>query len=540
MRSNSLTFSTSSLARNQTLIRYMTIVAWCAIIGGAALRLTDLPTRVYYHDEGYTQLRVAGHTAAEMMQAFYDGRPTSPAELRRYLDVDATSSAANLVSSLAREDAQHPPLFYLAELGFVKAFGNALVVWRLFPAIIGILAIAAAFAVARELFSDARAGLLAAAVFAVSPVERLYSDQAREYSLFVLMVLLATLAIVRAMRANTLRSWALYALACTAGLYANPIMAYTVAGHGIFALGVAWKARRSRLGAFAAASAVALLAYGPWLYELIVHRSDIAETNVWSATHWPLQRLAAKWAFNLGSTFFDLEYLDLRWSAALAAVAIVAAIAIVRTFRSADAEARWCLGAGILVPALLLAVPDVLLSQHRSATARYGLPVLAMLAVAVAPGLVGRPFSATLILAAGLFSSTFGSFHPSWWDNDMNADDARIGAIISSVPRAQLASSLAPPEFVSFARQLSDDVRVSLSPNLSAVQFSPRDPLFVLRPTADELYALHERTGLTFVSVPFPRTLTAHDMGTSIAKEGAAETTSADLYRAVDSIPPSH
>jgi uncharacterized membrane protein len=516
----------------------MVIIACGVIFLGVCLRLNQLQTRTLFIDEAYTQMRVAGHTASEMIQAFYNGRSRTAQELRGYATVDATSSAGRLVTSLEKEDAQHPPLFYLAELGMVRLLGDALFSWRLLPAILGILAIPAAYMLARELFWDNHAGLLAAALFAVSPIERIYSQQAREYSLFTLLVFLSTYAVIRATRKGNLSIWALYGLLEVAGLYTSPIMAYVIAAHAAFALAMSHKSHSARMiQAFTATTVAAVVAYAPWIYQLLIHRNDIAETNTWSATSWPFFRLAAKWIFNTGSTFFDLEYLNLRWGIVFGVVMILAVVLIVRGFRAASVEARWCLGAAIIVPAALLIAPDILLGQHRSSVARYGLPVFAMLTIITARGLIGRPLAAAIILGAGLCSSGVGALHQSWWDNDANANDARVAAIINDAPSAQIATTILPPQFLNFARLLDPGVRVSLSRDTSTLQVSPQAVLFVLSPTASDLQALASKTGRHFSSIPYSRATTAHDIGTSIAGQGTSDTM-ADLYRAVDAQQP--
>jgi uncharacterized membrane protein len=511
----------SFLARPGGALRYISIVAWCAIILGAVFRLVQLPTRMFFDDEGITQMRVAGHTADEMWRTIYDGRQRTALALRQYTTVDASSTPARLIASLMSEDAQHAPLFYIAELGAVRAFGNALVVWRLLPALFGILGIAAAFALARALFTNAQTGLIAAALFAVSPIERIYSEQAREYSLFTLLVLVATLALVWATRAKTVRGWLLYALLAALGLYVSPLMGLAVAAHAAFVIGVSRAdGRRETLLAFAAAVAAAIVAYAPWIYQLAAHRADIAATNAWSAQTWPFARLAAKWIFNIGSTFFDLEYIDLRWSVLFIIALIAAAIALERGFRTADREARWLLTSLILVPAITLALSDLLLGEHRSAVARYALPVFAGLTILAAHGLAHRPVFATLVIATGFISCAIGTLHPSWWDNDKNTDDVRIAQIISRAPHAQIVSGVAPQTLITFVRVLDDPVRISLRPNLSGVRFERADPVFVLDPDAQELAALRRQSGLRLIPVDYPRTLTAHDLGSKIGDAG--------------------
>lgn len=527
--------ASSSDYHSDANLRYVVIACWCAILLGVFLRVAQLPTRVVYLDEIYTQLRVAGHTADEMMRAVYDGTPTTAATLSRFARVDASASPQRLVTSLELEDSQHPPLFYLLELAVVSIFGNALVYWRLLPAIFGILAIPAAYLLARELFKNGHAALLAATIFAVSPIERIYSTQAREYSLFVLLVLVSTFCLARAMRINAYTAWIGYLFLAAAGLYADPIMAYVIAAHAIFVAGIS--IQRRRLGPavmFGISCTLAFAAYAPWIAQMLMHRRDLEQTNVWSATHWPLVRLAAKWLFNTGSTIFDLEYLNLRWgTVAFIPVAIVAAVALVRGFAEANTTTRWCLGAAILVPAILLIAPDVVLGQHRSSVARYGLPIFAMLAIALGRGLVGRPISTTILVGAGLCACTVGAFHSVWWDNDSNADDGRIARVVNTFPRAQVLTTLAPPMFIGYARLLDPTTRVSLSPRLAKSQFSRNDPVLILLPNSDDLRLLQERFDLRTAPVPFTKTPTAHDIGAAIGTGGGSGH-EAVIYRGLD------
>lgn len=518
------------LSRSAAAQRITIGLAWAAIVIGIVLRFSQLPTRALFFDEAVTQMRIAGFTATQMWDTLYDGKQRTALELRRYASADASASPQRTVASLADEDAQHPPLFYLAELGVVRLFGNALVVWRLLPALFGVLAIGAAYVLARQLFADTAAALLSAAVFALSPIERIYADQAREYSLLVLLALIATSLLVRALRSGAWFDWAAYAVTAALGLYASPFMAYALAAHGLTTVAIARRPRRYALVAFVVAAAAALIAYLPWAHEIATHRAQIEASNAWSADPWPLTKLAVKWIFNAGSTLFDLEYLDLRWGVGLVIVLAAAAFALLRGFQDADERARWTLGSLIVVPALILILPDLALHEHRSAVARYALPVFAALAIVIGRGLVGRPVLAAFVLGGGLLSCTVGALHSGWWDNDTNADDARVASIVNRTARAQVASMVPPGTVVVFAQLLDDDVRVSLTRGSPQPQVSDADPLFVLHPTDAELAALHRQTKLDFTAVKFAATRTAHDIGVGLGGAGAPTSSLDALY----------
>lgn len=519
-------------SRSMMTARYIVALAVAAIIIGVASRIMGLPTRTLFIDESYTQMRAAGHTAQQMIQALYDGVQRSSAEIRSYAEVGATSTPQRLVQSYVVEDTQHPPFFYLLDYGVVRMFGNALPTWRVVSLLFGILVLPAAYLLAYELFGDKRSGVLAAAIFAVSPIERIYSDQAREYSLLTVLILMSTFFVLRATKSNAPGVWIAYAVLAVIGLYTTPIMAYTIAAQGAYVLALALMLKHpATLARFALAAGAAFVAYLPWVYEMFVHRTSMSDNMQWSSTRWPMQLLAVKWVFNLGSTFFDLEYINVRWIAVLAVVLAVGILTLARGFRAADPGARWLIATSIAVPLLLLIVPDIVLGQHRSSVARYDLPVIVMLAVWAAGGLLQRPLATTVLLGAGICAAFVGSQHPSWWDNDSDADDARIASIVNAEPRAQVLTTMVPSYFIVFAEKLKSDVRVSFSPQLEHAAFSARDPLFVLRPTFADLRSLEARTGRRFVAVPFARTLTAHDMGTAMSAR-SANSEPAELYRA--------
>jgi uncharacterized membrane protein len=501
--------------------QYLVALAWSAIVIGCALRFVQLPTRVLFDDETVTQMRVAGYTADRLWQTIYDGRQRTVRNLREFTTVDTRSTPAKVLASLATEDAQHGPVFYLAELAMTRSFGNGLLVWRLLPALFGTLAVAAAYALARTVFLDPASGLFAAALFAISPIERIYSEQAREYSLLSLCCLVATLLLVRARRSNTVGAWSLYAAIITAALFVSPLTGLVIAAHAAYIFAVGRSEPHARLlRAYCVTVLAAVILYSPWLAELITHRSDIASTNAWSAQHWPFALLAAKWIFNIGSTLFDLEYIDLRWATAFAIVAAGGVVAAVLAFRSVDREARWLLGCTIVVPALILIVPDVVLGEHRSAVARYSLATFGMLTILIGRGLVGRPVVASIVMFGALASCIVGSAHTAWWDNDSDADDASIARIIDRQSNAQLVSSAPPETILTFANVLDHSVRVSLTASDGAnIQFDRHDPLFVIDSDAATRNSLRRAEPIVLKPVSYKPATTAHDVG---AKLGAS------------------
>jgi uncharacterized membrane protein len=83
-----------------------------------------------------------------------------------------------------------PPLYYLMLHCWMKLFGQSETAIRGLSALLGVLLVAAVFLVARRLFNPGT-GLLAAAFTALSPIQVMYSQETRMYTLLPILSLLA-------------------------------------------------------------------------------------------------------------------------------------------------------------------------------------------------------------------------------------------------------------------------------------------------------------------------------------------------------------
>jgi uncharacterized membrane protein len=95
------------------------------------------------------------------------------------------------------------------------AWQHGEVFWRLLPALAGAATIPALSVLARRIFS-VRVALLASALLAVNEFMVEYSQQARGYTLFVLLLTLSWLALVRALEGER-RAWAWFAVLAALG-----------------------------------------------------------------------------------------------------------------------------------------------------------------------------------------------------------------------------------------------------------------------------------------------------------------------------------
>ncbi|XHX79322.1 MAG: glycosyltransferase family 39 protein [Stenomitos frigidus ULC029] len=163
------------------------------ILLGAVLRFWNLDLKPVWLDEVITALFSLGRNYYEvpLNEAF------SLSALERVFTLNAETSCAQIAQTIATQSV-HPPLFFCWMHDWLR-WTQALPlswIWKLraLPALLGVVSIAAVYQLNRIAFSPA-AGLTGAMVMAVSPFAVYLSQEARHYTLPMLLVILALLGL---------------------------------------------------------------------------------------------------------------------------------------------------------------------------------------------------------------------------------------------------------------------------------------------------------------------------------------------------------
>jgi hypothetical protein len=101
------------------------------------------------------------------------------------------------------------------------------VVLRALPALFGALAVGTTYLFGARLFGRSTA-LLAAAILGVSGVTTAYANQVRGYSLLMLLTVLSSVLLVRAVRADRAGPWVAFTVVAVLGLGAQQVAAFTI------------------------------------------------------------------------------------------------------------------------------------------------------------------------------------------------------------------------------------------------------------------------------------------------------------------------
>lgn len=155
-----------------------------------------------------------------------------------------------------------PPLFFV--LAWLSAKLGDPTVWiRLFSVVLGAAVVPLVYVLGRETVGRA-AALIGAAMVALSPFTVYYGSEARPYTTLTFLLVLSTIALVKATRTGARRWWCLYTLAAAAAAYTHYTGIFVLGAQGLWSLWVC----RDRLRTPLIANAAVVVLYLPWLPNL--------------------------------------------------------------------------------------------------------------------------------------------------------------------------------------------------------------------------------------------------------------------------------
>jgi hypothetical protein len=185
-------------------------------------------------------------------------------ELSAYYVVTAHSlgEVLHLLSNHSTE--LNPPLYFVLAWFSEKLFGDSAEALKLVSLLAGTATIPLTYALGRRIVG-VRTAVVGCALVALCPFLIFYSTEARPYALMVVLVLLSTLALLRATRSGGVGWWTVYAVLACAAAYTHFTAVFALAGQLLWALVTQPRAWRAAL----IASIAAAIAYLPWLPILI-------------------------------------------------------------------------------------------------------------------------------------------------------------------------------------------------------------------------------------------------------------------------------
>lgn len=289
-----------------TWIQYLVVII---LTLGVLIRFTNLDQKTLWFDEAYTPLQASGYTERDVFDRFSDARIIKSSDLQQYLRPDPKGSFIDTIRSFAIEDPQHTPLYYVMTRVWMQWFGNSVTALRSLPAVLSLLTFPCIYWLCLELFSLPVIGWIAVGLVSISPLHVLYAQEAREYTLWIVMTLASSAALLRAMRLETTFSWMLYALTVALSLYSFIFSAFVLLGHGIYVVTLEKFRLNKRVQSYLVALLLGLLPFLPWLLIIVTNFSQVqatSVTNILDISKPPL-RLLVEWLQEVRLVFLDLD-----------------------------------------------------------------------------------------------------------------------------------------------------------------------------------------------------------------------------------------
>ena len=170
---------------------------------------------------------------------------------------------------LATAGDVHPPFYYFLLHYWIMVFGTSESAVRLLSVLFGVLSIPMIYIVGRQLFNK-EAGLVAALILALSSFNIYYSQEARMYSLMVLLALLSMHFFWRFLQQSSLVSSVGYVLSTAFLVYTHDYGWFVVIAENIFVatLLLLSKHRTYKLRHWVALQAIVAALYVPWIVVL--------------------------------------------------------------------------------------------------------------------------------------------------------------------------------------------------------------------------------------------------------------------------------
>ena len=496
---------TPKLQKQQKHYRnYLNIVFCLVIVIGVFFRGYNIEQKVYWHDEVYTSIRTAGYNGDEIVERAFNEQVISPRNLLQYQTLSPQKTWRDTLEKLI-EHPEHPPLYYLLSRAWQELFGSSIAAVRSLSAVFSLLLFPVVFWLCRELFDTSEVGFWTIGIIAISPVQVLYAQESREYSLLLVTTALSCLALIGAVKRDNWQWWGFYAVSLAFNFYVSLIAAYIAIAQTFYIVVLERFRFSKKIAKFVISGLVSLVLFAPWLWVIYKNFHVLQNKTEWTNTTLPFIELLRYWELHLVNSFIDLHpqvngYVSVRIIGFLAIFVILC----YRTLCLKTKPQTWLLLVVMTaIPSLMLIVPDLVQGGIKSIMTRYFLPNILMIQIAVAYWLSQmksrqdwkRIISIFFIVGWGIISLTTSSQANTWWNKVVGYHNPVVAQIINNYRNPLVVSNdydINIGNIISLSYLLDRDTRFFLfkKQNIPSIEQQKSNPIL--------LWNLPEATRISF------------------------------------------
>nr|WP_313949421.1 MULTISPECIES: glycosyltransferase family 39 protein [Nostocaceae] len=365
--------------------------------------------------------------------------------------------------SIALESPQKSPLYFIVVRFWVEIFGNSVTVIRCLSALISLLVFPCLYWLCRELFNVTLAlPSLAIALMANSPMHLVYAQDGREYILWLVTIILASTALLRAIRlqstqkSDTFTIWGIYGITLALSLYTCLWTIFVALAHGIYVILIAKLRFTETVRSYLIATVFGFLAFSPWLMIVFARFFQfILSSDGTNSQDLNIIPLIPFVLVQLSRSFFDLNLgLDNQINYFISPIFLFLVVyAIYFLYRTTSYQVWLFLLILIVVPALPLIVQGLDSGGIHPGSEPYLLPSYLGMQTIVAYLLATQVYNSNLsqrriwqiitrlLIVCGLISSIVFYQADTWWNKDVSYGNPQIARFINQKSRPLLITN---------------------------------------------------------------------------------------------------
>lgn len=491
--------------------RKLFILIISLLVLGIFFRFVNLDRKVYWHDEVYTSMRSSGYTGSEVIEQVFDGSVVSVEDLQKYQRLSPEKDLSDTIDALITHP-EHPPLYFLMVRFWMQLFDSSVAVTRSLSAVLSLLVFPSIYWLSLELFESSLVGWVTVAIFAVSPFHVLYAQEARQYSLWTVTILLSSASLLRAIGQTKqtqlatkfpILPWGMYAVTLALSFYTALFSGFVAIGHGIYVFVTQRYRITKTVTAYLFASLVGVVAFTPWVLVFLSKFTRLQQQTQWTTIKAPLLFLFKIWGLHLSCIFLDFG-LDIEHPFTYLVpplVLVMLGYAIYFLCRNTTKQIWLFILTLIGVTPLFLITPDLIFGGIRSAESRYFVPCYIGIQLAVAYLFATKIFAIRfskqklwqgimLVLISGaVISCIVSSQAETWWNKKVSYHNHYIARIVNQATLPLVISGMSEVnvgDIISLSYSLESKVKYQLitDPKVQKIADGFSD-IFVHYPTED-------------------------------------------------------
>jgi uncharacterized membrane protein len=398
----------------------------------------------------------------EVKQEIFNGRVISQESFTKFQQPHREKGFSSIIMSLATEEPQYPPIYYLIARLWVQIFGNSVTVIRSLSAVISLLVFPAIYWLCRELFNvPFTVPGFAIALMAISPIHILYAQQASPDILWLVTIILCNAALLRSLRLATAKQipdsltiWGIYVLSLTFSFYTSCWTVFVALAHFLYVMLIHRFEITATVRGYLLASSLVFFAFLPWMmivlgtfFEFVLSGNILKEET-------SLMAVISLVLMQISRIFFDLNFSFTNPIASfvVSIFLILMGYAIYWLWRTTNYKTWLFIVMLIFVPLLPIMLPNLFSQGITTNLAAYLIPVYLAIQLAVAYLLAIQIYNGTvsrrrlwqiiflLLVICGLVSSRVSYEYSSWWNQGISANNPQFAEMINQTASPLLIS----------------------------------------------------------------------------------------------------